>query len=169
MAIFMLGRKKRWKCWLDLKPSIRNPERIPKPRKSNPKIKYSNPKNETRKKKKSMSQVWFNELSLARFFWVCVFVWFNEPSWLGWLILLLIVWNKLGFVEFFGFWVFKCLRFLGFLWFYDFGYESLGKNKKNWWIFSIGLCSLLKFYCIIDLILSGKGSWFNGFNFEFVF
>ena len=122
-----------------------------------------------KKKKKSMSQVWFNELSLAGFFWVCVFVWFNEPSWPGWLILLLIVWNKLGFVEFLGFWVFECLRFLGFLWFYDFGYESLGKNKKNWWIFSIGLCSLLKFYCIIDLILSGKGSWFNEFNFEFVF
>ena len=93
----------------------------------------------------------------------------NEPSWPGWLILLLIVWNKLGFVEFLGFWVFECLRFLGFLWFNDFGYESLGKNEKNWWIFSIGLCSLLKFYCIIDLILSGKGSWFNGINFEFVF
>ena len=35
--------------------------------------------------------------------------------------------------------------------------------------FWFGLCSLLKFYCIIDLILSGKGSWFNGFKFEFVF
>ena len=34
--------------------------------------------------------------------------------------------------------------------------------------FWFGLCSLLKFYWIIDLILSGKGSWFNGFNFEFM-
>ena len=49
-------------------PKKSNPEQIPKPRKSNPKIKYPNPKNETRKKKKSMSRVWFNELSLVGFF-----------------------------------------------------------------------------------------------------
>ena len=36
-------------------------EQIPKPRKSNPKIKYPNPKNETRKKKKKI-----NELSLIQ-------------------------------------------------------------------------------------------------------
>ena len=127
-----------------------------------------------KKKKKSMSRVWFNELSLAGFFWVCVFVWFNVPSWLGWLILLLIVWNKLGFVwvfGFLGFWVFKISGFSLILWFWLWIFEEEQEKLMDFQYgsFSIDLCSLLKFYCIIDLILSGKGSWFNGFNLEFVF
>ena len=121
-----------------------------------------------------MSRVWFNELSLAGFFWVCVFVWFNEPSWLGWLILLLIVWNKLGFVwvfGFLGFWVFEISGFSLILWFWLWIFEEEQEKLMDFQYgsFSIDLCSLLKFYCIIDLILSGKGSWFNGFNLEFVF
>ena len=110
-----------------------------------------------------MSWVW---LGFSRF--VCLFDSMRRVGQVGWFCCWLFEINWVLF-EFLGFWVFECLRFLGFLWFYDFGYESLGKNEKNWWIFSMGLCCLLKFYCIIDLILSGNGSWFNGFNFEFVF
>ena len=88
--------------------------------------------------------------------------------------MLLIVWNKLGFVwvfGFLGFWVFEISGFSLIIWFWlwIFGEEWEKLTGFQHETFSIGLCFLLKFYCITDLILSGKGSWFNGFNFEFVF
>ena len=114
LAIFKLGRKKRWKCWLDLKPSIRNPVRIPKPRKWNLKIKYSNPKNETRKKKNqwakfdSMSWVW---LGFSGF--VCLFDSMSLVGQVGWFCcrlfeinwVLLSFWVS-GFLSVWDFWVF---------------------------------------------------------------
>ena len=79
--------------------------------------------------------------------WVCVFVWFNEPSWLGWLILLLIVWNKLGF--FLSFWVSGFLSVWDFWVFFDFMILAMnlyGRMRKtdgfsawvfqHWFLFS---------------------------------
>ena len=86
---------------------------------------------------------------LAGFFCVYVFVWFNELSWPGWFILLLIVWNKLGFV-----WVFGFLSVLDFWVFFDFMILAMnlwGRTRKtdgfSAWVFgeeeflAMGLCS----------------------------
>ena len=82
---------------------------------------------------------------LAGFFCVYVFVWFNELSWPGWFILLLIVWNKLGFV-----WVFGFLSVLDFWVFFDFMILAMniwGRTRKTngfsawvfqYWSFSMG-------------------------------
>ena len=61
---------------------------------------------------------------------VCLFDSMSRVSQVGWFCCWLFEIDWVLF-EFLGFWVFEYLRFLGFLWFYDFGYESLGKNKKN--------------------------------------
>ena len=68
----------------------------------------------------------------------------------------------MGICWFFPFWI---VIFLCFGFFFSFIGNRFEFSLNEFWF---GLCSLLKFYWIIDLILSGKGSWFNGFNFEFM-
>ena len=69
---------------------------------------------------------------------VCLFDSMSQVGQVGWFCCWLFEINWVLF-EFLGFWVFECLRFLGFLWCYDFGYESLGTKEKDWWVFSMDL------------------------------
>ena len=112
-----------------------------------------------------MSWVW---LGFSRF--VCLFDSMSRVGLVVWFCCWLFEINWVLF-EFLGFWVFEISGFSLILWFWlwIFGEEREKLMDFQHGSFSIGLCSLLKFYCIIDLILSGKGSWFNGFNFEFLF